>query len=155
MHVPMFPIPDTTYRPATPPRGDRMFLRGLQAHGYHGVFEDERLAGQRFVVDVDWWIETDAAVHDDGLTSTLCYGQLLDTVVEIVTGRPCMLIETLADSIVTELFARFPDITATTVTVHKPDAPIIANFADLGVSMSRQREDRTGSEQSAIAAMGR
>ena len=154
MHVPTLSIPDITHHAASSPRGDRMFLRGLQAHGYHGVFEDERLAGQRFVVDVDWWIETGAAVRNDGLASTLCYGQLLDTVVEIVTGRPCMLIETLADRIVTALFDRFPDITATTVTVHKPNAPIIASFADLGISMSRQREDRARPEQTSLPAMG-
>ena len=123
----------------TPPRGDRMFLRGLEAHGHHGVFQDERLAGQRFVVDVEWWIDTAAAVHDDSLDSTLCYRELFATVAGIVTGPPCALIETLADRIVTALFESFPEMTATTVTVHKPDAPIVGSFADLGVSMSRYR----------------
>ena len=126
---------------AAAPRGDRMFLRGIEAHGHHGVFEDERLAGQRFVVDVDWWIETGAAVGEDDLDSTLCYRQLFATVVEIMTGPPCALIETLADRIVTALFDRFPEIAATTVTVHKPDAPIVGRFADLGVSMSRRRHE--------------
>jgi dihydroneopterin aldolase len=121
------------------PRGDRMFLRGLEAHGHHGVFENERIGGQRFVVDVDWWIETTPAVRDDNLAATLCYGQLFDTVAEIVTGRPCALIETLADRIVTALFDRFPEMTATIVTVHKPDAPIAGSFADLGISMARHR----------------
>jgi dihydroneopterin aldolase len=130
---------------AAPPRGDRMFLRGLEAHGHHGVFQDERLAGQRFVVDVDWWIETAPAVHDDDLGATLCYRDLFATVAEIVTGPPCALIETLADRIVTTLFDRFPEMTATTVTVHKPDAPIVGRFADLGISMSRQRRDRATS----------
>ena len=141
MHVNMLAIPDMDDIATTAPRGDHMFLRGLEVHGYHGVFEDERRAGQRFVVDVDWWVETAAAVRDDSIASTLCYRQLLDTVVEIVTGRPCALIETLADRIVTALFERFPDMIAVTVTVHKPDAPIAASFADLGVSMSRRRGD--------------
>jgi dihydroneopterin aldolase len=117
-----------------------MFLRGLEAHGHHGVFEGERITGQRFVVDVDWWIATDAAVRDDNVTSTLCYAQLFATVAGIVGGRPCALIETLADRIVTALFDRFPELTATIVTVHKPDAPITGTFADIGVSMSRQRD---------------
>jgi dihydroneopterin aldolase len=125
------------------PRGDHMFVRGLEAHGYHGVFRKERLAGQPFVVDVDWWIETGAAVHDDDLASTVCYRQLFETAVEIVTGAPCALIETLADRIIAVLFDRFPEITAMTVTVHKPDAPIVGHFADLGVSMSRRRDDPT------------
>jgi dihydroneopterin aldolase len=121
------------------PRGDRMFLRGLEAHGHHGVFEDERIGGQRFVVDVDWWIGTARAVRDDSLAATLCYGELFATVADIVTGRPCALIETLADRIVAALFDRFPEMTATIVTVHKPDAPIAGRFADLGIIMARQR----------------
>jgi dihydroneopterin aldolase len=121
------------------PRGDRMFLRGLEAHGHHGVFENERIAGQRFLVDVDWWIETARAVRDDRLAATLCYGELFATVADIVGGRPCALIETLADRIVAALFDRFPEMTATIVTVHKPDAPIAGSFADLGISMARQR----------------
>jgi dihydroneopterin aldolase len=139
MHINMLAMPDPDDVATTAPRGDHMFLRGLEAHGYHGVFEDERRAGQRFIVDVDWWVETTAAVRDDRLASTLCYGQLFDTVVEIVTGRSCSLIETLADRILAALFDRFPEVTAMTVTVHKPDAPIAARFADLGVSMSRRR----------------
>jgi dihydroneopterin aldolase len=121
-----------------------MFLRGLEAQGYHGVFEDERRAGQRFIVDVDWWLATDAAVREDSLASTLCYGQLSDMVVAIMTGPPCTLIETLADRILSALFDRFPEVTAITVTVHKPDAPVAARFADLGISMSRQRTIRPG-----------
>jgi dihydroneopterin aldolase len=139
MHSPFVAERATTN---TAPQGDHMFLRGLEAHGYHGVFEEERRAGQRFIVDLDWWIETDAAVRDDSLASTLCYARLSDMVVEIVTGHPCALIETLADRILTTLFDRFPEMTAIAVTVHKPDAPVGARFADLGISMSRQRGDR-------------
>lgn len=116
-----------------------MFLHGIEAHGFHGVFDAERTAEQRFIVDVDWWVETARAVHDDELGSTLCYKQVFDTVVAVIAGQGCTLIETLADRISSVLLDRFPAIDALTVIVHKPDAPIGGRFADVGVSMSRTR----------------
>ena len=124
--------------PGTPP-SDRMFLRGVEAHGYHGVFDTERTNGQRFIVDVDWWVETVRAVRDDKLGSTLCYKQVFDTVVGVITGQAWELIETLAERISSVLLDRFPTIGILTVTVHKPDAPIGGRFADVGVSISRAR----------------
>ncbi len=44
------------------PVQDRMFLHGIEMHGRHGVFDFERRAGQRFVIDVDWWVDTSPAV---------------------------------------------------------------------------------------------
>jgi len=34
-------------------RGDKLILRGLKFHGYHGVKPEERKLGQKFLVDVD------------------------------------------------------------------------------------------------------
>ncbi|MFT3964521.1 MAG: dihydroneopterin aldolase [Sphingobium sp.] len=35
--------------------------------------------------------------------------------------------------------AAFPQIVSVEVTVHKPDAPICGTFADVGVTLTRQR----------------
>lgn len=121
------------------PPGDRMFLRGIDAHGYQGVFDAERTTGQRFIVDVDWWVDTARAVRDDKLGSTPCYKQVFDMVVSVITGQAWALIETLAERISSVLLDRFPTIDALAITVHKPNAPIGGRFADVGVSMSRAR----------------
>lgn len=121
------------------PAPDHMFLRGIEVHGRHGVFDFERRAGQRFVIDVDWWLATHEAVASDRLDATLCYKQLHDSVCGIVAGEPWSLIESLADRIVTMLFDRFERIVALEVTVHKPEAPIGGKFADVGITMARRR----------------
>jgi 7,8-dihydroneopterin aldolase/epimerase/oxygenase len=118
---------------------DRMFLHGVEVHGWHGVFDFERRAGQRFVIDVDWWIDTAAAVASDQLEATLCYKQLHDCVCEMVGGEPWSLIETLADRLIAALFERFPQIVTLQVTVHKPEAPIGGTFADVGITRLRHR----------------
>jgi dihydroneopterin aldolase len=138
--------PDRPRLPASDDEGlDRMFLHGVEVHGRHGVFDFERRAGQRFVVDVDWWLATGAAVASDRLDATLCYKRLHDRVVAIIAGEPWSLIETLADALVRTLLAEFAAIAIVRVTVHKPDAPIGGTFADVGITMTRRRPiDRDG-----------
>ena len=121
------------------PSQDHMFLRGIEAHGRHGVFEAERREGQRFIVDVDWWLYRPAATDD--MRDTVCYKAIFDIVVALIVGEPWRLIETLAARIATKLLESFPAIAALNVTVHKPDAPIGGRFADVGVSLFRRRSD--------------
>ncbi|MFT3964522.1 MAG: dihydroneopterin aldolase [Sphingobium sp.] len=65
-----------------------MFLHGIEAIGRHGVFEFERHAGQRFIIDIDWWLDTAVAAASDRLDATLCYKQLHDRVVQVIVGEP-------------------------------------------------------------------
>ncbi|MDR3068827.1 MAG: dihydroneopterin aldolase, partial [Cellulomonas sp.] len=126
---------------------DRIELRGLAAHGYHGVHEHERRDGQRFVVDIVAHTDTRPAAADDDLSRTLDYGRLAGQVVAVLTGPPVALLETLAERIAATVLAH-PQAVAVDVTVHKPHAPLLnqpdavsaaVEFADVVVSVRRDR----------------
>jgi 7,8-dihydroneopterin aldolase/epimerase/oxygenase len=53
--------------------GDKLILRGLQFHGFHGVKREERTLGQKFVVDVDAWMDLAAAGESDSIAHTVSY----------------------------------------------------------------------------------
>lgn len=127
-----------------PPAVDLMFLHGIEVFARHGVFEFERQAGQAFVIDVDWWLETAEAVESDLLADTVCYADLHDCVCEAAKGEACYLIELLAHRIVAALFKRFEKISAVRVTVRKPDAPINGVFSDVGITTMRMRPANLG-----------
>lgn len=121
-----------------PPSGDRITLTGLRATGRHGVFPEERAGGQTFVVDVELELDLSAAGTTDDLASTVDYGRLADRLVAVVQGDPVDLIETLAERLARACLAS-PLVTATTVTVHKPEAPIKHQFEDVAVTVHRRR----------------
>jgi dihydroneopterin aldolase len=54
-------------------RGDKLILRGLKFHGYHGVKPEERKLGQKFLVDIDAWLDLRLAGHTDCLSDTVSY----------------------------------------------------------------------------------
>ncbi|WP_213453919.1 dihydroneopterin aldolase [Rhizomonospora bruguierae] len=113
-------------------------LTGLRVRGRHGVYAVERERGQDFVVDVRLELDLSAAARSDDVAETVHYGELAGRLAAIVGGEPVNLIETLADRLLDACLAD-PRVAAATVTVHKPQAPIDLQFADVAVTMRRQR----------------
>jgi dihydroneopterin aldolase len=127
---------------------DELRILGIECFAHHGVFEHERREGQIFVIDLVLGVDTRPAAASDDLHDTVDYGSLVDHVVGEVSRDPVDLIETLAQRIADAcLLDR--RVEWARVTVHKPDAPIQATFADVELTITRRREvaaagDRTG-----------
>lgn len=117
---------------------DRIELIGLKARGFHGVLAEERRDGQDFVVDVTLGIDLSAAARTDDLLATVDYGEIAESVVEIIGGQAVDLIETLAGRIVDSCLKR-EKVQWARVKVHKPQAPIAATFTDVVVTIERSK----------------
>ncbi len=120
-------------------RGDLIRLTGVRAFGHHGVLEHERRDGQDFVVDVVLSVDLRGAGETDELSRTVNYAEVAADVVDVVTGPPRDLIETVAEEIAARTLAR-PLVEAVEVTVHKPQAPVGVPFADVEVVVRRRRD---------------
>jgi 7,8-dihydroneopterin aldolase/epimerase/oxygenase len=118
--------------------GDRIELRGLRVRGRHGVFDHERRDGQDFVVDITVWMDLSAAAASDDLEDTLHYGELAERAAAIVAGEPHDLIESVAGRIADDVLTD-ERVQAVEVVLHKPQAPIPLEFADVAVVVSRSR----------------
>jgi 7,8-dihydroneopterin aldolase/epimerase/oxygenase len=120
---------------------DELAVTGIECWGHHGVFDFERREGQTFVVDLVLGLDTAPAAASDDLRDTVDYGSLVASVKAAVETDPVDLIETLVQRIagVCLLDAR---VDWARVTVHKPDAPIEATFADVALTITRRREGR-------------
>ncbi|GAB3868826.1 dihydroneopterin aldolase [Dactylosporangium cerinum] len=117
---------------------DRIALTGLRVRGHHGVFDFERRDGQDFVIDVVLELDLGPAATSDDVTDTVHYGELAGHLAEVVAGDPVNLIETLAHRLA-DVCLRDSRVQAATVTVHKPQAPIPHEFADVAVTIRRVR----------------
>jgi 7,8-dihydroneopterin aldolase/epimerase/oxygenase len=137
----------------------RVSLTGLRVRGFHGVFEHERRDGQDFVVDVHLVVDSvgaadsgaDSGAHIGGdggahgsfggadrLAETVDYGVLAQQLHDVIAGEPVQLIETLADRLAA-VCVQDVRVRRAEVTVHKPGAPIPLQFADVTVTVTRER----------------
>jgi 7,8-dihydroneopterin aldolase/epimerase/oxygenase len=122
---------------------DRIELRGLTVHGRHGVLEHERASGQEFVVDITVWIDLADAATSDDLADTYDYAALAKLAADVVAGPARNLIEAVGGEIADQVMDD-ERVHAVEVVVHKPEAPIPQQFADVAVVVRRSRRGGRG-----------
>lgn len=120
---------------------DRITLTGIQALGFHGVYDHERRDGQTFVADLVLELSLADAAASDDVADTIHYGELAEQVAAVLAGDPVNLLETLAARLADTALA-YDRVDAVEVTVHKPQAPISVAFGDVSVSVRRERSPR-------------
>ena len=120
---------------------DRIEVRGLRVRGRHGVLDAERRDGQEFLIDAVLAVDTRPAAASDDLSLTVDYGGLSERLAAIVAGEPVNLIATLAERLAQACLAE-PAVRQAEITVHKPNAPITLPFADVLVTICRERPVR-------------
>jgi len=118
---------------------DHVFVTGLALHAYHGVMEHEAKVGQTFKLDLTLDMDLTEAARTDKLADTVGYDQVVDVASKTFCANRYRLVEAAAGAVADAVLARFPQVTAVRVTVHKPHAPIAATFEDVGVSILRSR----------------
>ena len=109
---------------------DAINITGLVATGFHGVFPEERVEGQRFV-----------DTQSDDLANTVNYAEIAGMIRTEVEGEPCQLIETLAGRIADRCLSH-PLVQQVRVTVHKPQAPVPHEISDLSVTITRSSHEQ-------------
>jgi dihydroneopterin aldolase len=120
---------------------DRIFINGLSLHAYHGVMPYEGKVGQTFTIDLDIEIDLSAAARSDKVVDTVSYDKVVECVSAAFCAQKFRLIETAAGSVADAVLAKFSRIQAVAVTIHKPHAPIAATFSDVGVTLTRARQN--------------
>jgi dihydroneopterin aldolase len=116
-------------------------LVGLELHGYHGVLEEERRNGQRFLVDVEVEPSDARAGTSDRLGDAVDYRHVVDVVQEVFDATRYQLLEALTTSIADALLESLP-VRRVRVRVRKPDVPLAVPATHSAVVVERVSEDR-------------
>lgn len=98
-------------------------LEGMEFHAYHGCFEEERTAGNLFVVDFTGEIDMAAAVETDALADTADYGAVY-SIIKREMSSPSDLLEHVAGRIVKAIESEIPAFTRFSVRVSKSNPPV-------------------------------
>ncbi|CAN1256159.1 Dihydroneopterin aldolase 1 [Linum perenne] len=120
---------------------DKLVLRGMKFHGFHGVKKEERSLGQKFLVDVDAWMDLRPAGESDQLTDTINYADIYRIVEEVVEGPAQNLLESVAERIARTVLVKYSVISAVLVKIGKPHVAVRGDVDYLGVEILRRRDD--------------
>ncbi len=120
---------------------DLVFVQGLSLHAYHGVMQHEAEVGQTFKLDLELDVDLAEASVSDRLAHTVGYDQVVEVARATFCGQRYRLVEAAAGAVADAVLDQFRQVAGIRVTVHKPHAPIAATFADVGVTIARQRRN--------------
>jgi len=112
-------------------------LEGLEFHAHHGVTDEERREGQRFLFDIRLDVP-DSAAASDRIEDAVDYREVVAVVRRVSDGQSFDLLEALAASVADALLARFP-VQRVRVRVRKPDVRLDVPVAWSAASVERAR----------------
>lgn len=118
---------------------DKLTISGVRAFGKHGVFPQEKIDEQLFIVDVVLKLDLRPAANNDDLEKSVNYDDVAVLIHDRIKGASMNLIEAMADRIGREIIERFELVEEVEVTVHKPNAPVSVPFGDVSVTIKNKR----------------
>ena len=118
---------------------DKIIIKGLKIYAYHGVNPEEKTEGQNFIIDMICDVDLATPCVSDDVNDTVSYAQIIKLVKKIFVEKKYDLIEKSAQIIADSVLDNFDDIRNITVTLKKPEAPMIADFEYVAVEITRCR----------------
>ncbi len=117
---------------------DQVSLRGIDVYAHHGVHPAERELGQRFVINVDLWVDCGEAARTDELETALDYTAVHRRICQVTAETSFQLIEALAGNLCRALLESF-NVERVRIEVEKPNPPIPSFLGTAAVIFERDR----------------
>lgn len=118
---------------------DKLVLKGLKFRGYHGFYEQERIDGNDFEVDLVFHLSLGEAGKKDDLEKTIDYSIAQKIVTEVMDGESKKLIEHLTFLIGERLAEQFGVSNSFDVILRKLNPPLPGTCEYSEVTMSWPR----------------
>ncbi len=109
-------------------------------YGFHGLHDEERSLGQRFVVTAQ--LRTDPATDQSiqKLEDTVDYTKVYADIKELMETHQFLLLEDCANTLADNLLRDYPLLQSVTITIQKPSVPIRGSLRSVEVELSRSRQ---------------
>ncbi len=118
---------------------DKILMNDMMFYAYHGVLEEEKRLGQKFIISIELLLELKAAGLSDDVMDTVSYADVYEDVKEIVHGNKFNLIEKLAEEISKVVLMKYSLVNEIIIKILKPEAPVNGIYHSFGVEICRNR----------------
>ena len=109
-------------------------IEGMEFYAFHGHFEVEKIAGNRFIVNLTLEADCNKAAQTDHLEDTLDYQKAYLAVKEEM-AIPSDLLEHVAQRIITRISQEFPQAIKIKVKVSKMNPPMGGQIEKVSVTL--------------------
>ena len=112
-------------------------LRSLSFYAYHGIYEEEKILGAEYEVDV-------SVTHQEKRIPVLHISETINyvSIYELVKkhmSEPRPLLETVATTLAQDVFNSFTEVEQLSITIVKKHPPIVAFQGSVAVTYEAKR----------------
>ena len=116
---------------------DKIKIKDLEVFANHGVFPEENVLGQKFLVTATLFTDTRKAGHTDDLTASIHYGEVSHFITRFLKEHTFQLLERAAETLAEELLLTLPGLHKIRLEIKKPWAPIGLPLDTVSVEIER------------------
>ena len=116
-----------------------IFIEDMEFFAFHGHYDEEKFAGNRFMVSIYLYTDTSKAEKSDNLDYALNYQVVYAIICDIMRNTKSNLVENLASNILDALFARFPQLQKARIRIAKLNPPMGGKIGKVGVEIEHER----------------
>lgn len=118
---------------------DKMYIKNLELFGFHGVFEEEKRLGQKFILSFELDLDLKAAGRTGDLTKSVHYGELCEKIEKEFLKESYDLIETVALNLADFILGEYKMIKGVKVFLKKPWAPVKKHLDTVEIMVERKK----------------
>ena len=107
-------------------------LKKMTFYAYHGVLEQERIAGNTYCVDLKLFLELSKAIASDKLEDTINYAEIYALIKEEMK-IPSNLIEHVAGRIFQKIKQCYPQVLRIKIRLAKMNPPVDGDIQEAAV----------------------
>jgi dihydroneopterin aldolase len=111
-------------------------IEEMEFYAYHGHYEEERVVGNRFLLDLKIEADCDKAAESDRIHDALNY-QTAYKIIREQMQEKSHLLENIAKRILDALYENLEGIKKATIKVRKMNPPMGGQIKSVSVTMSR------------------
>jgi len=113
-------------------------IEQMEFYSYHGHYEEERIVGNRFIVDLEMETDCTPAAQSDRIRDALNYQTAYELIREEMKEKSYLL-EHIACRILDTLFDHFPELDRAKVKVAKMSPPMGGKIGAVSVTLERRK----------------
>ena len=120
---------------------DEIRIEDLEVFANHGVFPEENVLGQKFLVSAVLYTDTRRAGKTDDLTASIHYGEVCAFIDRYLREHTFKLLERADESLAEELLLNTQNLRKVRIEIKKPWAPVGLPLKTVSVSIEREWHD--------------
>lgn len=117
---------------------DKIKIKDLEVYCNHGVYKEENVLGQKFLVSATLHTDTRLAGCTDDLTKSIDYGTICHKITQFLKEHTYQLIETAAEQLARFLLMEVKNLEKISLEIKKPWAPVGLPINTVSVEIERK-----------------